>query len=96
MTVNQITDNKYITVTPCDNWFFVHAGNPQRPVVYRVAAWAQRSNGEVIGLTGAGNGHSGTHASNYVVPKLVTLPPGKGDFRHLDELNDNERNALKR
>lgn len=68
-------------------WVFRHEDPAGRPIVYAVAVWAMRDDGNVVGLISLG----GTDEN-----RLFEVPPVKGRYLRDDELTDEERAALLR
>ncbi|WP_321948291.1 hypothetical protein [Paraburkholderia sp. J10-1] len=83
----------YKTITPATNWFFVHKGVPASapPVVWHLAAWGQKENGEVIGLIGA---FGPDQVKDGKTPHLVSVPPVPGAYLHRDQLSSDEVSQL--
>ncbi|CAG9235939.1 hypothetical protein PSP6_690105 [Paraburkholderia tropica] len=78
-----------VLTTPATDWYFVHKGasDSAPPVVYQVAAWGQKENGEVVGLVGA---FGADQAKEGKAPHLVTVPPVAGSYLHREQLTGDE------
>ena len=75
---------RYVSLVPANDWYFVHEGTTpdRRRVLHRVAVWAQREDGSVIGLISVEKMQDGPHQ----VPRLVEPPPIEGGYLHEDQL----------
>ena len=82
-----------VSIVPAQDWFFVHESQtPNQPTAHRVAAWALDSSGETIGLIGGVPTGQGTLCESN---RLVGVPPVKGSYKHLSNLNEAElRSAM--
>ncbi|CAM2164605.1 conserved hypothetical protein [Burkholderia latens] len=74
------------SLSPCADWFYVATGSRDEDIVFRVAAWAVLESGEVVGMIAA----SGA-ATDDNVARLVTPPPIKGGYKHIDTLTDAQK-----
>jgi hypothetical protein len=81
----------YKTQTPATDWYFVHpnAVEGKPPIVHQIALWAQKEDGETIGLIAAGERYQ--VAKERKTPHLVSVPPVAGRNIHLSELTKQER-----
>ncbi|WP_321920437.1 hypothetical protein [Paraburkholderia tropica] len=81
----------YKTQTPATDWYFVHPnaveGHP--PIVHQIVVWAQKENGETIGLIAAGERYQ--VEKEMKTPHLVSVPSVVGRYIHLSELTKQER-----
>jgi hypothetical protein len=75
------------TVFPCSDWFFIY-GPAKQPEVLRVAAWGQHEDGRLLGLLPGGPAER----------PMLEIPPMfvKGVYKHRDDLNEVEREQLRR
>lgn len=70
----------YVSISQAVEWFWV---DPDR-IVFRVAVWAARADGEVVGLLPVLNEGA-----------LLAPPPNyEGTYRHKSELSDEEKYIL--
>jgi hypothetical protein len=63
----------YKAIIPATDWYFLHprANEKEPPVVWNLAAWGLKEDGEVIGLVGA---FGPDHAAQGKAPHLVSVP----------------------
>ncbi|MEI2453096.1 hypothetical protein [Lysobacter firmicutimachus] len=93
--MSEVTTQRYASISPALDWFFVHAdANPKNPpTVYRLAAWGIGEDGTVIGLVGAFGHEIGKRRA----PHLISIPPVPGQYLHASQLSDIERDqSIKR
>lgn len=62
--------NKIQSLTPCHDWFYVADGGAGKDIIFRVAAWALLSDGQVIGMIAVS---AATTDQN--IARLVAPPP---------------------
>jgi hypothetical protein len=77
----------YKTIIPATDWFFVHTGHKE-PVVWPLAAWALKENGETVGLIGA---FGKEQAENNETPSLSAVASAPGRYLHRSQLTQQER-----
>lgn len=75
---------KIQNLSPCDGWFYV-AHDDGKDIIFRVAAWAVRDDGQVVGMISA----SGA-VTDEKIPRLVTPPSIGGMYLHRDSLSDSQ------
>lgn len=84
----------YKTIIPATDWYFVHEGHNNEPVVWRLAAWGLKETGETVGLIGA---HGREQANNAETPSLSAVVKAPGRYLHFSQLTAQERDlAAKR
>ena len=75
-------------ITSADGWFFVtREAETEKLMVFPIAAWAL-SGESVIGLVG--DTSTGGGILDEQTPRLVTVPPMTGMYKHLSTLSDEE------
>ncbi|WP_175857328.1 methionyl-tRNA formyltransferase [Burkholderia anthina] len=77
----------YKTIIPATDWFFVHQGHNE-PVVWPLAAWALKDNGETIGLIGAFGREQADKGQTPFLSPVVSSP---GRYLHRSQLTKQER-----
>ncbi|MBR8028540.1 hypothetical protein KDX27_31365 [Burkholderia cenocepacia] len=85
----------YKTIIPATDWYFSHprANEQEPPVVWNLAAWGLKEDGEVIGLVGA---FGPQQAGEGKTPHLVSIPPVAGAYLHRSQLTDVELEQAKK
>lgn len=79
-----------LQITPCEDWFFVCSPSDGGEVVERVAAWALRADGTVVGLVNNfRNQAPGSTAE--LVPASANDDDEPGQYTHLNDLTIGER-----
>lgn len=82
---------KYTQIVPATDWFFVHRDG-FRTHATRLAVWGIDESGRVIGLISVSDPSESPGIRTSA--KLVSPPPITGEYKHLLELNQAERDAL--
>lgn len=78
--------SKIQSLSPCNDWFYIEEGaSAGKDNIYRVAAWALRTDGQVIGMIAAASAHTEEN-----VPRLVTPPQLGGAYFHRDSLTPDQ------
>jgi hypothetical protein len=79
----------YKSIIPATDWFFTHKNVNEQdpPVVWCLAAWGLKEDGEAIGLVGA---FGLQQAAERKTPHLVSVPPVAGTYLHRSQLTDIE------
>ncbi|MGP8437762.1 hypothetical protein ACT2FY_38725 [Paraburkholderia fungorum] len=77
----------YKTIIPATDWFFVHEGHKEH-VVWPLAAWGLKENGETVGLIGA---FGREQANSNQTPSLSPVVTAPGRYLHLTQLTRQER-----
>ena len=73
---------KILSLTPCTDWFYIgEDASTGKLVIFRVAAWALRSDGDVVGMIAAATARTVENEA-----RLVTPPPIGGSYYHRDSL----------
>jgi len=83
-----LSNEMYKTIIPATDWFFVHPGHNDEPVVWPLAAWGLRDSGETVGLIGAFGREQGNKGET---PSLSIVPPVAGRYLHRSQLTQQER-----
>jgi hypothetical protein len=84
---------KLSTITPATDWYFVHEGHNDVPVVWPIAAWGiLLDTHEVVGLIGAFGREQGEQGKS---PRLDVVPPVPGRYLHVSQLTQQEREQAK-
>jgi len=85
----------YTAIIPATDWFFAHkrVNEQEPPVVWNLAAWGLKGDGDVIGLIGA---FGPQHAEERKTPHLVSVPPVAGAYLHRSQLTDGEFEQAKK
>lgn len=77
---------KFQSLTPCTDWFYIGEDTSTgKLVIFRVAAWALRPDGDVVGMIAA---YSARTAENEA--RLVTAPSIGGSYYHRDSLTEDQ------
>lgn len=82
-------------ITAAADWFYVQlpTADERHTVVYPVAVWATNDEGEVLGLISVAGGGPDDKIMGRMC-RLVALPPLRGVYKHLAELNANESRSF--
>lgn len=73
------------SISPCEDWYYVHKDADGKSIIHRLAVWGIRDNGEVIGLISA----LGANTEDNIA-RLVPPPGLGGKYLHRDSLSGEE------
>lgn len=85
----------YKSVVAALDWVFVVLPVPpgNELIVWRIAAWALSEQGDVVGLVSVRGGGQGDEVMGKTC-RLVAPPPLRGIYKHISELDQDEKTAL--
>lgn len=88
----------YKQITPASDWFFVSKYKDKTtnmPIVFRIVAWATTNDklSVPIGLIGEFITGGSDDAAISKIPRLVSVPPIQGSYKHLSSLTEEEKIA---
>lgn len=85
-------------LVPATDWFFIIDADPpttNEETVWRIALWAENEDGSVYGLISVKRGGR-DDISNQAVASLVSVPPLKGVYKHLNDLTPRQLELSKK
>ncbi len=85
----------YKSIIPASDWYFAHkqVRDTDPPIVWNLAAWGMKEDGEIIGLVGAFGAEQSKAGK---IPHLVSVPPVPGAYLHLSQLTEIELQQAKK